>query len=49
MRFKEQSGLDEQILELYDSGMSVVTISRRLNRDVNYVARVLSNIPLEAT
>ncbi len=49
MRFKEESGLDEQILELYDSGMSVVTISQRLNKDVNYVTRALSNIPLEAT
>ncbi len=41
--------LDEQILELYDCGMSIQTISQRLDAAPEYIEHVLKNITLETT
>ena len=49
MRTEEEAkyDLDERILELYDSGMSVETICTRLDTSVEYVNSVLNGVPTE--
>ena len=50
MRTEEEAkyDLNEQIFELYDSGMSVENISGLLNTTVDYFNSVLGNVPVEA-
>ncbi|HEX7033569.1 MAG TPA: hypothetical protein VF172_11270 [Nitrososphaera sp.] len=50
MRTEEEAkyDLDEQILELYDSGMSVEIICDTLSTTLDYVKSVLSNVQVEA-
>ena len=49
MRTEEEAkyDLNEQILELYDSGMSVENISERLETTIDYVNSVLGNVSVE--
>jgi AraC-like DNA-binding protein len=39
--------LCEQILELYDRGLSLKNISRRLDTSIQQVEGILKNIPIE--
>jgi AraC-like DNA-binding protein len=39
--------LCEQILELYDRGLSLTNISRRLDTSIQHVEGILKNIPIE--
>ncbi len=50
MRTEEEAkyDLNEQIFELYDSGIPVQDISERLNTTVDYVSAVLNNVQVEA-
>lgn len=50
MRTEEEAkyDLNEQIFELYDSGIPVQDISERLNTTVDYVSTVLNNVQVEA-
>ncbi len=50
MRTEEEAkyDLNEQIFELYDSGIPVQNISERLNTTVDYVSTVLNNVQVEA-
>jgi len=49
MRTEEEAkyDLNERIFELYDGGMSVKSISTRLDTTVDYVNSVLSDQPTE--
>ncbi|MEP0826399.1 MAG: hypothetical protein HRF40_13025 [Nitrososphaera sp.] len=50
MRTEEEAkyNLDEQIFELYDSGMSVEFICNKLSTTLDYVNSVLGSVPVEA-
>ncbi|WP_337861791.1 hypothetical protein [Nitrososphaera sp.] len=39
--------LDERIFELYDSGMTIKSISEKLETTPDYVASVLKNVSVE--
>jgi len=49
MRTEEEAkyNLNEQILGLYDIGMSIENISGRLNTTKEYVNSVLGSVPVE--
>ena len=49
MRTEEEAkyNLNERIFELYDSGMSVGTICKRLDTTIDYVQSVLRAVPTE--
>ena len=49
MRTEEEAkyNLNEQIFELYDTGMSVEKISSRLNTTADYVNSVLGSVQTE--
>jgi hypothetical protein len=50
MRTEEEAkyNLNEQIFDLYDGGMSVENISRRLSTSLDYITSALGNAPVEA-
>ena len=49
MRTEEEAkyDLDERIFELYDSGMSIQTITEELDTTEEYVSSVLMNVSTE--
>ncbi|AIC14332.1 hypothetical protein [Nitrososphaera viennensis] len=49
MRTEEEAkyDLDERIFELYDSGMSIQSITEELDTTADYVATVLRNVSVE--
>lgn len=51
MRTEEEAkyDLDERIFELYDSGMSIQTITEELDTTEEYVSSVLANVSTEAS
>jgi transposase-like protein len=51
MRTEEEAkyDLNERILELYDSGVSIESIAERLSTTEEYINTVLGNVPLEAS
>ena len=51
MRTEEEAtyDLNEQILELYDTGISLNEIAERLKTSVEYVESVLGGVQVEAT
>jgi len=50
MRTEEEAkyDLNEQIFELYDSGIAVDNISDRLKTSADYIFSVLNNVQVEA-
>lgn len=51
MRTEEEAkyDLDERIFELYDSGMSIQSISKDLGTTPEYVASVLQSVTVETS
>ena len=51
MRTEEEAkyDLNEQILELYDTGIPVVDIAGKLNTNAEYVLSVLNGVQVEAS
>lgn len=51
MRTEEEAryDLNEQILELYDTGVAVTDIAGRLKTNVEYVSSVLNGVQVEAS
>ncbi|HEY7508494.1 hypothetical protein [Candidatus Nitrososphaera sp. FF02] len=51
MRTEEEAkyDLDERIFELYDSGMSIQTITEELDTTEEYVSAVLTSVPTETS
>lgn len=51
MRTEEEAryDLNEQILELYDTGISVQDIANRLKTSSEYVSSVLNGVQIEAS
>jgi hypothetical protein len=51
MRTEEEAkyDLNEQIFELYDTGIAMDEIAGRLKTDVDYVVSVLNGVQVEAT
>jgi transposase-like protein len=49
MRTEEEAkyDLNERIFELYDSGMSIESISERLDTTADYVNSILTDVPTE--
>ncbi|AIF83525.1 hypothetical protein NTE_01461 [Candidatus Nitrososphaera evergladensis SR1] len=49
MRTEEEAkyDLDERIFELYDSGMSIQSITEELGTTADYIASVLQNVSVE--
>lgn len=49
MRTEEEAkyDLDERIFELYDSGMSIKTISEKLDTTAEYILNVLRGVAVE--
>jgi len=50
MRTEEEAkyDLNERILEMYDSGMSLETICTRLDTTIDYVGSLLASVPTES-
>jgi Mor family transcriptional regulator len=51
MRTEEEAkyDLDERIFELYDNGMSIQSITKKLDTTVDYIVEVLKEVQMETS
>ncbi len=51
MRTQEEAkyDLDERIFELYDNGMSIQSITKKLDTTVDYIVSVLRDVSMETS